>query len=72
MLQTINLTKQAEEALPAEVAKSMAVSFAKVLQSTSKGMETFQGGGWEIVSHQITRIGHTLFVTFIIRRPKNA
>lgn len=72
ILQTINLTKQAEEALPAELAKGLGMSFARLMQKVSKGLETFQGGGWEILSHQITRIGHSLFVTFIIRRPKKA
>ena len=40
----------------------------EILQKTSKGIETFKGGGWDIVSHEITRIERHLVVSFLLRR----
>jgi len=70
LVSTIGLTKKAEEATPAELAKVVSVSLGKAVATTAKGLEKLQGGGWEIISHQITPVSHTLVVSFLCKREK--
>jgi hypothetical protein len=36
----------------------------------SRGVESFQGGGWEIISHQVTRFDRDFVTSFLLRRQK--
>lgn len=39
----------------------------KVLANSVK---SFQGGGWEVVSHDLTVHGNILIITYLLRRPQ--
>ena len=70
MVGSIGLTKKVEEATPDEITKAITIGLGKTTTNIMKAYDTFQGGGWEIISHQITLVSHTLVVTYLARRPK--
>jgi len=51
-----------------EVSQSVTVVLNQIVQKAAKGMEKLQGGGWDIVSHEVTRIDRHLVVSFLLRR----
>ena len=53
-----------------ELSKAILVALGGAISELSKGVDTFQGGGWEIISHQLTRFEHHLFASFLLRRQK--
>jgi hypothetical protein len=53
-----------------ELSKGILGALGGAISELSKGMDTFQGGGWEIVSHQLTRFEHHLVASFLLRRQK--
>jgi len=65
---TGELTVGIADASADEVSQSLTVVLTEMLQKTSKGIETLQGGGWSIVSHEITRIDRHLVVSFLLCR----
>ena len=53
-----------------ELSKAILAALGGAISELSKGIDTFQGGGWEIVSHQLTGFEHHLFTSFLLRRQK--
>ena len=53
-----------------ELTQNVAVALGGVIDEVSKSMKSFQGGDWEIISHQLTRLDHYLVASFLLRRPK--
>jgi len=51
-----------------EFSQNLQVALAGVIHRVSERMKTFQGGGWEIMSHQLTRLDLYLIVSFLLRR----
>lgn len=57
-----------------EVAKETTAALWKVLDTVNQSLDTMPGqgdgppGGWEIVSHTVTRIDRHLVFTFLLRR----
>jgi hypothetical protein len=37
--------------------------------SVMNGLQTLDGGRWEIISHTVTRVGGQMLATFVLRRP---
>jgi len=71
MVKTADLNPEAlATATKDELSKGIGVALGGVIRELSKGMETFQGGGWEIISHQLTGFEHHLFASFLLRRQK--
>ena len=71
MVKTAELNPEAlATATKDELSKTIGVALGGAMSELSKGMETFQGGGWEIISHQLTRFEHHLFSSFLLRRQK--
>jgi len=68
MAQSVDLKPEAYSATGALLAKTITESMNQILIKASKGLQSFQGGGWDIMSHQITRIGDHLVVSFLLRR----
>ena len=64
----IDLKPEAYSQTGDQMAKNLTAVLGKVLKSTAKLSESFQGGKWEILSHQIFRIGDHLLVSFLLRR----
>ena len=54
-----------------DFAKYLQASLSSVIFSVKQRMTAeFQGGDWEIVSHQLNNLDRYLVVTFLIRRPE--
>lgn len=53
-----------------ELLDNLGIALIRVMDIAQKSIKTFQGGGWEILSHQMTRLDHHLVVSFLIRRQK--
>ena len=68
MAQSVDLKPEAYSASGALLAKTITESTNQILIKAAKGLQSVQGGGWEILSHQITRIGDHLIVSFLLRR----
>jgi len=68
MVQTMEIKPDMEDATADGLGQTMAMSLGQMAQKASKGLTTIQGGNWEIVSHDMTRLGRHLIVTFLIRR----
>jgi len=65
---TVDLKPEIYKATSEQVAQAITMSLGNVLRKTSKGIETLGGGGWHILSHQLTTIGDHLIVSFLLRR----
>lgn len=51
--------------------KNLQASLSSVIfRVKERMMADFQGGDWEIISHQLNNLDRYLVVTFLIRRPK--
>ena len=73
---TGQLNPGAADATAEELSQSVAPQLGSLVQKVGKNLANFPGnapankqGGWEIVSHDITRIDRHLLTTFLIRRP---
>ena len=56
---------------PAESSEWPAL-MSKLLDYLNNLLQTKDGGGWELVSHDFLTTGNELVVTFFIRRPKSS
>ena len=69
MSETVNVKP---EALVAESKKellnSLGIALVRVMDIVHKSLKTYEGGGWEIMSHQLTSLDRYLVVSFLIRR----
>jgi len=71
MVKTVDLNPEAlATANKDELSKGILGALGGAISELSKGMDAFQGGGWEIVSHQLTRFEHRLVASFLLRRQK--
>jgi hypothetical protein len=71
MVKTADLSPEAlATANKDELSKGILGALGAAVSELSKGMDTFQGGGWEIISHQLTRFENHLFASFLLRRQK--
>jgi hypothetical protein len=69
VVQTIEIKPGMEDATADQMSQTMAMGLNQTVQSASKGMNNLPGGGTgEILSHNITRIGSHLVVSFLFRR----
>lgn len=57
-------------AIKDEFVQNLQVALAGVIFRVTERMKTFQGGGWEIMSHQLTSLDRYLVVSFLIRCQK--
>ena len=64
----VDLKPEAYSQTGDKLAQSLTLTLSKVLKNTTKARESFQGGRWDILSHQIFRIGDHLLVSFLLRR----
>ena len=68
MVQTMKIKPNMADATPNEVSQALTVGLNQTVQKASKGLDTLEGGGWEIVSHALTRINRHLVLSFLICR----
>jgi len=53
-----------------EAALSMTKALGELVNKVTQAIGTLDGGGWEIVSHEITAISKHLIVSFLVKREK--
>jgi hypothetical protein len=69
IVQTIDVKPGMEDATANEMSEGMAVNLNKALQGAVRGVNNLPGGGsGEILSHNITRIGRHLVVSFPVQK----
>jgi hypothetical protein len=70
MVQTMDIKPDMEDSTADQLSQGMAVALNKMAQGASKGLSNLPGGGGnpEIISHNLTRIGGHLLVTFMFKR----
>ena len=69
IVQTIDIKPDMEDATADQLSQSMAMNLNTVVRSAATGLGNLPGGGnGEILSHNITRIGNHLVVSFLFRR----
>jgi hypothetical protein len=69
IIQTIDIKPDMEDATADQLSQTMAIGLNKIAQSAAKGLSNLPGGGnGEILSHNLTRIGGHLIVSFLFRR----
>lgn len=64
----IDLSPDIEKVTSDQLDASLTMSLNQIVQKTSKVIQTHEGGGWEIISHELTRLGNRLVVSFLLRR----
>jgi hypothetical protein len=68
MAETVTLKPEAYSATASQLAQLVTTSVNRIVVKASKGLPKFQGGGWDIVSYNLTRLGDHLVVSFLISR----
>lgn len=53
-----------------QVTQALTAILSNELNKVNKAVNSFQGGGWEIISHELTRIDSHVIVSFLVRREK--
>lgn len=69
MVQTLQLQPGLADATGNEVSEGLASQLQELVQTVNKSSKSFLGGGWEIASHDLTRIDRHLIVSFLLSRP---
>ena len=49
---------------------NLGTDLIRVMDIVHKSLRTYEGGGWEILSHDLTKLDRHLVVSFLIRRQK--
>ena len=70
LVETVAITPGIADLSPDEFSQELATGLGHLGQSMTKSIPTLPKGGWEIVSHSVTRIDRHLTATFLIRRPR--
>ena len=68
MVQTAELNPGIVDMTTEQVGQGLAVSLMPVVQRASNAIQSLPPGGWEVVSHDLTRIDRHLILSFLLRR----
>ena len=69
MLFAMKLLPDVLEASSNEIGRGLTLSLGRILdEDISKRLDSLEGGGWEIVSHNLTTMDQHLIFSFLIRR----
>jgi len=68
MVQTAELKPGIADMTTNEVSQSLSQAFGQAVSKAAQGANTVAGGGWEILSHEITRLDRHLVVSFLLKR----
>ncbi len=68
MIETAELKAGAADATSDEISQSLGLGLGNIGEKITKALPTLPPGGWQVVSHDITRIDRHLVVTILIRR----
>lgn len=67
-----NIDPVIADSSPKDFLQATAAGLDECLTFLHRQLPQHKGGGWEAVSHDVSRIGPFLLVTFLIRRPQGS
>lgn len=70
MAQPIRLSKEVLDMGTPDFGIDLSNGLLHTTVGVSNSLPTFEGGGWEIVSHSVAEIQGHLVVTYLLRRPR--
>jgi hypothetical protein len=53
-----------------ELLDGLGMALVRIMDVVHKSLRTYEGGGWEILSHDLTKLEHHFLITFLTRRQK--
>ena len=65
---SITISQEIADATGGEVSRSIGGALGPFGEELGRALPEFQGGGWEVVSHDLTRIDFHLVVSLLLRR----
>ncbi len=68
MVETVTIQPGIADATADEVSHTIVGTFAPLVGKLGTNLPQLAGGGWQVVSHDLTRIDRHLILTFVIRR----
>ncbi|MCK5600315.1 hypothetical protein KAR91_00430 [Candidatus Pacearchaeota archaeon] len=68
MVQTIEIKPDIADAPASEFSQYFTAGLNQIVQKASKGLNSFEGGGWSFVSHDLTKIDHHLVLSLLIQK----
>jgi len=68
MVQTIEIKPVIADATANEVSQYFTAGLNQIVQKASKGLNSFKGGSWSVVSHDLTKIDHHLVLSLLIQK----
>jgi len=70
LVQVGELEAHISDLAPEDVALSFTKALGGLVHKVTQAIKTLDGGGWQIMSHEITAISKHLIVTFLVKRQK--
>jgi hypothetical protein len=70
MVHTIQLKPGIGDATSDEVSQGLTIALAQVIQTVGKAAQSLEGGGWDVISHEITRLDRHVVISFLLSRSK--
>ena len=62
------IQKNVEQLTINELQQIMTQAIAGITEEVSKVLKTLDGGGWEIISRELTKFDHKFIVSFLLKR----
>lgn len=68
IVQAIPLPKDISALSPNDISQILGGSLSELAGTIDTAVKTFDGGGWQVISHDMLVVGEALVVTFLVRR----
>lgn len=70
MVQALGIKPDMLDATPEQIGQSFTAGLGRMVEKASKGVDSFDGGGWTIVSHALTKLDRHLIISFLLHRER--
>jgi hypothetical protein len=70
LVRTCELSADEAPATAGDRGRVIAEKLAQLAEPLQRSLESFDHGGWKVLSHDLLREGDSLVVTFLICRPR--
>jgi hypothetical protein len=71
-LQTLEMRPGLADVASDQLNLELTRDVGSMVRDAAEGIQTVQGGGWEVISHGITGLDGRLVISLLLRRPKAA
>jgi hypothetical protein len=68
MVQALGIKPDMLDATPEQIGQSFTAGMGRMVEKAAKELDSFEGGGWTIVSHALTKLDRYLIVSLLLRR----